>query len=79
MRGRLGLIGAAAAVGAAAYGLTRPTVRATLREDLETARRRDPAARNDLVIALSYPGLHAIWAHRGLYKLNQYAAGKALK
>lgn len=76
MRGRLGLIGALAAAGAAAYGLTRPNVRAALREDLDTARRRDPAARNDFVTALSYPGLHAIWAHRGLSKLNQCDAGK---
>ena len=35
MRGRLGLIGAAAAIGAAAFGLSRPNVRATLREDLD--------------------------------------------
>lgn len=77
MRRRLGLIGSLAAAGAAAYGLSRPAVRETLREDLDTARLRDPAARNDVVIALSYPGLHAIWAHRALYKLNQYDAGKA--
>lgn len=62
---------AAAAAGAAAYGLTRPSVRATLREDLDTVRRRDPAATNDLVSIVSYPGLHAIWAHRGLHKLWQ--------
>ncbi|MTE23078.1 serine O-acetyltransferase EpsC [Microbacterium sp. ZXX196] len=35
-----------------------------LREDLEAARRRDPAARGFVEIALLYPGLHAIWAHR---------------
>jgi serine O-acetyltransferase len=52
MRTRLGLIGSLALAGAAAYGLTRPAVRETLREDLDTARLRDPAARNDLVIAL---------------------------
>lgn len=77
MRTRLGLIGSLALAGAAAYGLTRPSVRETLREDLDTARLRDPAARNDLVIALSYPGLHAIWAHRALHRLNQYEAGQA--
>jgi serine O-acetyltransferase len=35
-----------------------------LREDIETARDRDPAARSALEIVLLYPGLHAIWAHR---------------
>ena len=77
MRTRLGLIGSLALAGAAAYGLSRPVVRETLREDLDTARLRDPAARNDLVIALSYPGLHAIWAHRALHRLNRYDAGQA--
>ncbi|MDY2941205.1 MAG: serine O-acetyltransferase [Varibaculum sp.] len=33
-------------------------------EDLDTARRRDPAARTRLEVALSYPGVHALWAHR---------------
>ena len=68
---------AAAAVGAAAYGLSRPKVRSTLREDLDTVRRRDPAAANDLVSLISYPGMHAIWAHRGLHRLWQYDAAKA--
>ncbi|OCG74296.1 serine O-acetyltransferase EpsC [Microbacterium sediminis] len=35
-----------------------------VREDVEAARRRDPAARGFLEIVLLYPGLHAIWAHR---------------
>ncbi|WP_261164840.1 serine O-acetyltransferase EpsC [Microbacterium sp. Marseille-Q6965] len=35
-----------------------------IREDVEAARRRDPAARGFLEIALLYPGLHAVWAHR---------------
>lgn len=35
-----------------------------IREDVEAARRRDPAARGFFEIALLYPGLHAIWAHR---------------
>lgn len=37
---------------------------ARVREDLVAARLRDPAARSSLEIALLYPGLHAIWAHR---------------
>ena len=32
-------------------------------EDLATALKRDPAARNRLEIALTYPGVHALWAH----------------
>jgi len=35
-----------------------------MREDVAAARLRDPAARGGLEIALLYPGLHAIWAHR---------------
>ncbi|PKL75375.1 MAG: serine O-acetyltransferase [Candidatus Melainabacteria bacterium HGW-Melainabacteria-1] len=34
------------------------------REDIETVRRRDPAARSSVEIVLAYSGLHAIWAHR---------------
>ncbi|MFB4353790.1 serine O-acetyltransferase EpsC [Microbacterium sp. LS_15] len=35
-----------------------------LREDVAAARLRDPAARSSIEVALLYPGLHAIWAHR---------------
>jgi len=35
-----------------------------LREDVRSARVRDPAARSSLEVLLSYPGLHAVWAHR---------------
>ena len=35
-----------------------------LREDVAAARRGDPAARSPIEVALLYPGLHAIWAHR---------------
>jgi len=35
-----------------------------MREDIAAAKLRDPAARGGLEIALLYPGLHAIWAHR---------------
>jgi len=35
-----------------------------MREDISAARLRDPAARGGMEIALLYPGLHAIWAHR---------------
>lgn len=42
----------------------RMTFRELISEDLDTALRRDPAARNRLEVALSYPGVHALWAHR---------------
>jgi serine O-acetyltransferase len=35
-----------------------------VREDLDAVMQRDPAARNRIEVALTYPGLHAIWAHR---------------
>jgi serine O-acetyltransferase len=44
-------------------------VLATLRSDLEAARRRDPAARSSLEIALCYPGVHAVWSHRVAHRL----------
>ncbi len=33
-------------------------------EDIRTAFREDPAARNVMEVILFYPGLHAIWLHR---------------
>ena len=39
------------------------------REDLATARRRDPAARSSLEVALLYPGVHALWAYRAANRL----------
>ena len=42
----------------------RMTFRELISEDLDTALRRDPAARNRLEVALSYPGVHAVWGHR---------------
>lgn len=35
-----------------------------IREDLNTALARDPAARSRTEIFLAYPGVHAVWAHR---------------
>ncbi len=42
-----------------------------LREDLAVVRRRDPAARSGLEVALAYPGVHAVWAHRLNHRLWQ--------
>lgn len=35
-----------------------------IREDIQTAFERDPAARSVAEIFLAYPGLHAVWGHR---------------
>ncbi|MEP7763272.1 serine O-acetyltransferase EpsC [Sanguibacter sp. 25GB23B1] len=43
--------------------------RQLLREDLEAARDRDPAARSVLEVALAYPGVHALWAHRLAHRM----------
>ncbi len=37
---------------------------ASLREDIQVAKERDPAARSSLEILLTYPGLHALVIHR---------------
>lgn len=40
-----------------------------IREDLLAARMHDPAARSSVELALLYPGLHAVWAHRVNHRL----------
>lgn len=40
-----------------------------LREDLEAARTRDPAARTALEVALGYPGVHAVWGYRVAHRM----------
>ncbi|MDO5746156.1 MAG: serine O-acetyltransferase [Actinomycetaceae bacterium] len=40
------------------------TLKELIIEDLQTARKRDPAARSLLEVALSYPGVHALWGYR---------------
>ncbi len=42
---------------------------AALRSDCEAALARDPAARSSLEVALTYPGVHAIWAYRFAHRL----------
>ena len=46
-----------------------------LREDLQVAQERDPAARSKIEIALGYPGVHALWFHRVAHRL--WTAGGA--
>ncbi len=36
----------------------------TMQDDLQAALARDPAAESPLEVALTYPGLHAVWGHR---------------
>jgi len=43
-----------------------------LREDIQTAFAKDPAARNALEVLLCYPGLHALWLHRLAHLLWQH-------
>lgn len=38
-------------------------------EDLRTAQARDPAAGSLLEVAVVYPGVHALWAHRVAHRL----------
>ena len=38
-------------------------------EDIRAVRQNDPAARSVLEVALVYPGLHALWGHRGAHAL----------
>ena len=42
-----------------------------LKEDLQTVKERDPAAKNYVEIFLCYPGLHAIWFHRIAHSFYQ--------
>lgn len=40
-----------------------------INEDLVTAMLRDPAARSKLEVALTYPGVHALWNHKVAHRL----------
>ncbi len=46
-----------------------PGLWATLREDLDCVFQRDPAARSMLEVVTTYPGVHAILAHRISHRL----------
>jgi len=53
----------------------------SLRQDVQSALERDPAARSSLEIVLLYPGLHAIWGHRiahWLWSHNYKLTGRLL-
>ncbi|WP_213815417.1 serine O-acetyltransferase EpsC [Glaciihabitans sp. dw_435] len=54
---------------------------ARLREDIATARRRDPAARSNAEVLLGYSGLHAIWGYRlahGLWERRAFLRARLL-
>jgi serine O-acetyltransferase len=41
----------------------------SIARDIEVARERDPAARSTAEVLLCYPGLHAVWMHRGAHRM----------
>ena len=47
---------------------------ALLKSDCDAALSRDPAARTRLEVALTYPGVHAIWAYRFAHALWRHNA-----
>ena len=42
---------------------------ARIKEDLDTAMREDPAATSKVLVALTYPGIHAVWIHRLCHRM----------
>jgi serine O-acetyltransferase len=50
--------------------------RARVREDLDAAMLRDPAAETRVDVAVNSPGLHAIWIYRGTHRLWQRPHGR---
>jgi serine O-acetyltransferase len=52
-----------------------------IKRDIEVVLERDPAARSSWEVALLYPGLHAVWAHRvsqRLWRRGRYLPARAL-
>ena len=45
------------------------TIKNNLQEDIEAVLKRDPAARNNMEVLLTYPGMHALILHRGAHCL----------
>ncbi|QSG05944.1 serine O-acetyltransferase [Halapricum desulfuricans] len=42
-----------------------------IRDDIRTARAKDPAATDSLEVLLTYPGLHAVWLYRIAHTLHE--------
>ena len=49
-----------------------------LSEDLDAAMREDPAATSRVLVALSYQGVHAIWAHRVAHAIWAHRVAHAI-
>jgi serine O-acetyltransferase len=52
-----------------------------IKEDIKSAMKKDPAAKNMLEVFLCYPGLHALWFHRMahfLYINKMYTAARII-
>lgn len=47
----------------------RLSVVALMREDIDTAMARDPAAHSRVEVLLTYPGVHAVWWHRLAHRM----------
>jgi serine O-acetyltransferase len=74
---------AGAGEGAARGGLLERARRglATMVEDVDAAMHNDPAARSRAEVALTYPGVHALWLHRvahGLFRRGHPLAARAV-
>lgn len=55
--------------------IRRPgSVLEALRRDIDCVLQRDPAARSGWEVALLYPGVHAVWAHRVSHRLWERGA-----
>lgn len=53
----------------------------TIREQIDTVFKRDPAARSVIEIVLCYPGFHAVWLHRvahGLYNHGWFTLARVI-
>ncbi len=53
----------------------------SVRADIQNVLELDPAARSKAEVVLTYPGLHALWAHRlahGLWKRNAKLLAKLI-
>lgn len=53
----------------------------SMRSDIASVVERDPAARTPVEVALLYPGVHAVWAHRvshALWRRQAYLPARAL-
>lgn len=57
------------------------TARRTIAEDIQAALDHDPAATSKAEVALTYSGVHAVWAHRlahGLWRRNRRLAARSV-